>query len=315
MFKTFWCSALNIYLLNTVVSLWLLPIAGYAQTIEVSGPFAGEAYELAEFDLKLVWIAPGEFTMGSPRDEGGHELDEVQHQVTITDGFWLGATEVTVGQWSRFVEQSDYQTEAERGDGVATFTRGQWVRTAGTSWRRPGFTQTDQHPVVGVSWKDAVEFCRWLNDHQQSQGHLPDNYRYALPTEAQWEYACRAGSSGPFIGGGGNNNDEIWFRYGDGVGGILAESNSQPVATRKVNDWGLFDVHGNVFEWCQDWYTPELRDHAVDPSGPVSGTERVCRGGAWSSYSRSIRSAFRGRAEPNTRGNNLGFRLSLRVTH
>jgi formylglycine-generating enzyme required for sulfatase activity len=274
-------------------------------------PVEGQPYAIVGFDLPMVWIEPGTFKMGSPKSERHRHLDERLHLVTLSRGFWLGECEVTVAQWEFFVQSSGYLTEAECGDGISQWIRGQWKRVPGSSWKDVGFAQTATHPVVGISWNDAMKFCDWLTEHERGAGRLSENLRYTLPTEAQWEYACRAGYDGPYFPDVKNLNDESWFRFGDGIGGILAEDNTHPTGTRRINAWGLHDVHGNVFEWCRDWYIEELEDNVIDPEGPESGTERVCRGGAWSSYSKYIRSATRGRDVPTNRGNNLGFRVSL----
>ena len=291
-----------------IVTLFLIVSAAIAAPVT---PITGKPHTVPEVELPLVWIAPGAFTMGSPVTENSHEPDEKQHRVTLSRGFWLGTCEVTVEQWTAFANASGYKTEAERGDGLSQWVRGQWVRVAGSSWKNPGFKQSGAHPVVGVSWHDAMAFCAWLTERERIAGRLPANLRYTLPTEAQWEYACRAGHDGPFLPDAKNMNSEIWFRFGDGLGGILAEPNTQLTGTRRANAWGLHDVHGNVFEWCRDWYDPAAIVDAVDPVGPAEGKERVCRGGAWSSYGASIRSAFRGRDAPGNRGTNLGFRVSL----
>ncbi len=289
----------------------LQPTLAAAPSAAQPSPTTGQPYTATEVNLPLVWVAPGAFTMGSPVTENNHEPDEKQHRVTISRGFWLGTCEVTVEQWTLFASASGYKTEAERGDGLAQWIRGQWVRVAGSNWKNPGFAQSGAHPVVGVSWNDATAFCAWLTERERSAGRLPAKLRYTLPAEAQWEYACRAGYDGPFLPDVKNMNAEIWFRFGDGLGGILAEPNTQRTGVRRANAWGLHDVHGNVFEWCRDWYDSAAIVDAVDPVGPEEGKQRVCRGGAWSSYPASIRSAFRGRDDPSNRGTNLGFRVSL----
>lgn len=274
-------------------------------------PAAGRPYTVSKLAMPMVWIEPGTFTMGSPTTERKRGRDERQHEVTISRGFWMGTCEVSVDQWSLFVQENGYETEAERGDGLSQWIRGQWQRVAGSRWNNPGFPQTGQHPVVGVSWNDAMAFCRWITEKERAAGRLLEGFRYTLPTEAQWEYACRAGYEGPFLPNVKSMNDEFWYRFGDGLGGILAEDHTHPTCTRRPNAWGLYNVHGNVLEWCQDWYSIDLEDNAIDPVGPALGVERVCRGGAWPNYTASIRSAFRGHDVPSNRGNNLGFRLSL----
>ena len=274
-------------------------------------PDAGSPYTIAGLDLPLKWIPPGSFVMGSPVTERKREREEHQHEVVISRGFWIGACEVTVDQWKSFVHARGYQTEAERGGGIRQWIQGQWPHVKGSSWRNPGFAQTGDHPVVGISWNDAMAFCEWLTDRERQANRLTSGYRYALPTEAEWEYACRAGYEGPFLPDVKSMKDEFWFRFGDGLGGILAKDHTHPTGTRRSNAWGLQNVHGNVFEWCRDWFGEYPLEKITDPTGPDDGIERICRGGAWSSYSASIRSAFRGRDEPGNCGSNLGFRLSL----
>ena len=279
------------------------------------GPPADERlYTVEGLDLTLRWIPPGEFTMGSPITERKREREEHLHRVVISRGFWMGSCEVTVDQWTYFVAATGYRTEAELGEGIRQWVRGQWPRVKGSNWRDPGFAQSGDHPVVGVSWNDAMAFCHWLTDREQKAKRIPANYQYTLPTEAEWEYASRAGYDGPFLPDVKNMNEEFWFRFGDGLGGILAKDHTHPTCTRRPNAWGLRNVHGNVFEWCRDWHGEYDMKDTIDPTGPESGVERICRGGAWTSYSASIRSAFRGRDEPNNSGSNLGFRLSLSAT-
>jgi formylglycine-generating enzyme required for sulfatase activity len=264
-----------------------------------------------DLGVELKWIEPGQFLMGSSKNEKGRS-DERQHQVTLSDGFWLGTYELTVAEWSKFSEASGYKSEGELSGGISVFTRGKWMLKPEAIWSAPGFAQTDQHPVVGVSWNDAMEFGRWLTAREEAVGRLPANYEYTLPTEAQWEYACRAGSTGRYHVEGNLTSKEIWYRYGNGGGKIMSKDLSNPVGLLKCNAWGLYDMHGNVFEWCRDWYSENL-DDAVDPTGPDMGEFRVCRGGSWFSNAASVRSSFRGRDKPNRRGSNLGLRLSLSV--
>ncbi len=303
----------NLYTVTGFVFAWCLAVVAADESEKrvaagLRPPTSGQPYTISDLDLTLVWVAPGTFTMGSPTTERKRERDERQHKVTISRGFWLGSTEVKVDQWSFFAESSDYKTEAERGDGICQWIRGQWPRVEGSSWKKPGFPQTGDHPVVGISWNDAMAFCKWLTERERAAGRLPAKLRYTLPTEAEWEYACRAGYEGPFLPDVKNMGEEFWFRFGDGLGGILAKDHTHPTGTRRANAWGLYNVHGNVFEWCRDWYDEYSDDDVVDPLGPDSGSERITRGGAWNTYSASIRSAYRGRDKPNNRGNNLGFR-------
>jgi formylglycine-generating enzyme required for sulfatase activity len=219
--------------------------------------------------MEMAWCPPGSFLMGSPRDEKGREKGaeglETQHRVTLTKGFWIAKTEVTVKQWTSVM------------GGEAS-------------------SKMNALPVVNVLWDDCVEFCRKAGNGLQ------------LPTEAQWEYACRAGSTGPY-GGTGKIDDMGWhlaFRLGPA-------EHTHPVAQKKPNDWGLYDMHGNVWEWCADWFQKDLGTvDATDPTGPASGEKRVCRGGSWYEFAKTCRSATRAYVQNpfgmQDRGVVLGFR-------
>ena len=154
---------------------------------------SGRYYTIPSINYKMVYIPPGEFMMGSPEDEEGRYSDEKLHRVRITRGFYMGVTEVTVGQWKRFVEETGYRTQAEREGGAWIWT-GKWEKKKGYYWDNPGFSQTDDHPVTCISWYDVQKFIEWLNKKAGKQ-------IYRLPTEAEWEYACRAGTRKPDSGG------------------------------------------------------------------------------------------------------------------
>ncbi len=284
-----------------------------------------------DIGMKLVWIPPGTFSMGSPADEKDRDTDETQHLVTLTRGFYLGKYEVTRGEFRKFVEDDKYVTEAEK-DGRGGFgydpEQKAFCQRKEFNWRNTGFAQTDVHPVVNVSWNDAVAFCRWLS--------CKEGKAYRLPTEAEWEYACRAGTTTRFEFGDDErnlkqaaniadlslkakwdysnlNNKDVqkylteWFEkvsWDDGY------AFTAPVGQFKANQFGLYDMHGNVWEWCQDWYG-DYPDRAVtDPSGPSEGSPRVFRGGGWSHWGRYCRSAFRGGDSPADRFDSLGFRVA-----
>jgi sulfatase modifying factor 1 len=220
-------------------------------------------------NLTLTPIPSGTFTMGEGAGDAGP-----QTQVTISKHFWLGTTEVTVGQWKQFVEATGYLSSAERtGSGIwistleakpdpSYFGSGRIekrVKVPGTSWRNPGFAQEDSHPVVGISWEDAQQFCTWLTEREGSAGRLPEGYVYRLPTEAQWEYAATAGGKPD-----PENPDEYsWYRENAG-------RKTHPVATKKPNAWGLHDVQGNAWEWVHDWYWRYPGGIVTDPSGPTT---------------------------------------------
>jgi formylglycine-generating enzyme required for sulfatase activity len=241
-----------------------------------------------------VQIPAGKFLMGSPTNEAYREDDEQQHEVEITRAFWLGIHLVTVGQFRAFVKATGYRTQGD--------------------WQNPGFQQDDNHPVVCVSWNDAQEFCAWLT--KQESGRL-----YRLPTEAEWEYSCRGGvsESYPFHIGqpltalsSTQANFDGNYPYGGAAKGPYLKRTT-PVGSYQANAWGLFDMHGNVWEWCRDWYKDDYYQHSppADPPGPSEGSLRVRRGGSWYDDGQYCRSAYRYRLEPAIRFNGLGFRVSL----
>jgi formylglycine-generating enzyme required for sulfatase activity len=283
--------------------------------------------------VTLVLIPPGEFTMGSSQAERDQMLklykdltpedfaDEKLHPVRITQPFYLGAHEVTVGQFRRFVTATGYKTDAEKdGEGGSGWneTEGQFeVRKPQYSWRNPGFPQTEEHPVVNVSWRDAVAFCEWLGRQ--------DGGTYRLPREAEWEYACRAGSPKAFWNGDdveslatiGNITDASakakWKNLPDWP--YVTRSDgfvfTAPVGNYPFNGFGLYDMHGNVWEWCSDWYGEYPDVAESDPEGPMEGSSRVFRGGGWFAGAANCRTAFRSGGTPAGRGLDYGFRLAL----
>jgi len=230
--------------------------------------------------MEFVYIKPGSFMMGSPSGESGRENDERQHRVTLTKGFYMQTTEVTQGQWTEVM---------------------------GTRpWSGKDYTQENaNNPAVYVSWDNCREFIRLLN---QKEG----GSKYRLPTEAEWEYAARAGSTTRFCFGDSDSQlgDYAWYRKNaDGVGNKYAHG----VRAKKPNAWGLYDMHGNVWEWLQDRYGDYPSGAVTDPTGPSSGSYRVNRGGSWNGSARRCRSANRLRYAPGNRSNRLGFRLARRA--
>ena len=243
----------------------------------------GMTIPLAEgVDLDMIWIEPGTFIMGSPSDELGRYDDEVQHEVTLTQGYWLGKYEVTQAQY-----------EAIMGENPSRF-KGAY------------------QPVEQVSWNKATNFCAKLTAIEKEAGRLPEGYEYTLPTEAQWEYACRAGTT-TALNSGKNLSDEVQCPEMDEVGWYGGNSNERthPVGQKQPNAWRLYDMHGNVMEWCLDWYGDYPTSAVIDPTGPDTGENRVLRGGSWLSYAYGCRSAFRGSLIPNYIYYYLGFRVAL----
>ncbi len=225
--------------------------------------------------MTFKYIPPGTFTMGSPTDEPGRDSDETQHQVTLTQGYYLQTTEITQGQW-----------KAVMGSNPSSFS-----------------SCGDDCPVESVSWDDVQDFVAAMN--QLGEG------TYRLPTEAEWECAARAGSTTAFANGGitetvcgydPNLYAMGWYCHNSG-------DMTHPVAQKAANAWGLYDMHGNVWEWVEDWFGDYPSGSVTDPTGPASGSYRVLRGGGWYYYAGYCRSANRGGLTPDVRGGNLGARL------
>ncbi|MBN2291351.1 MAG: SUMF1/EgtB/PvdO family nonheme iron enzyme [Pirellulales bacterium] len=268
--------------------------------------------------MRLKLIPAGEFMMGSPESEEDRDSDESpQHRVRLTRPFYLGIHEVTVGQFSRFVADASYKTEAERGDGAYGWNSEtkKWEKNARYNWQNPGFQQSDDHPVVCVSWSDAVAFCDWLS--------RKEGKKYGLPTEAEWEYACRGGTTTMYYHG---DDPEGLARVGN-VADVTAKAKfsewntisardghvyTAPVGQFRPNGFGLYDMHGNVWEWCSDWYDREYYAGSPtdDPTGPSAGSSRVSRGGGWNAAPGYCRSAYRAGDTPGCRFDVLGFRVA-----
>jgi formylglycine-generating enzyme required for sulfatase activity len=218
-------------------------------------------------DMKLVWIPPGEFQMGSNADT--FPTATPIHTVNITKGFYMGIYEVTQEQYQKVI---------------------------GTN---PSYFKGDDNlPVDTVSWDDAVEFCKKLSQK--------DGKAYRLPTEAEWEYACRAGTTTKFSFGDDESQlgDYAWYNENSG-------KKPHPVGEKKPNAWGLYDMHGNVWEWCQDWFGSYTSDSQSNPTGPATGTGRVVRGGGWYFIHSSCRVSYRNGTKPVSRYSYNGFRLVL----
>ena len=230
--------------------------------------------------VKLVLIPKGQFMMGSPESEEGRRKDETQHEVTISKGYYLGVYEVTQAQYEKVIGKNP------------SLYQGAIV----------GNENADL-PVENVSWEDAVEFCKKLSG-------LPEEKKagreYRLPTEAEWEYACRAGSKTAY-----SFDDEEGLLPEYGWFSRNSSHRTHTVGLLEPNTWGLYDMHGNVWEWCSDWYEEYPKGAVSDPTGPKEGSLRVIRGGSWHGGAADCRSADRGWCTPDDRSFSLGFRLAL----
>lgn len=225
--------------------------------------------KVGQATAKMRWIEPGSFVMGSPENEDGRDDDELQHPVELTRGYWLADAPCTQGFW-----------EAVMGENLSRF-------------------KGAQRPVENVSWMDAMDFCLAL------QARLPgsDGEGFRLPTEAEWEYACRAGTTAATYAGVYELDQIAWYENN-------SEESTQPVRRRHPNAWGLYDMLGNVWEWCADRFGDYTAATAVNPIGPAAGTDRVMRGGSWIDGARFVRAAIRGGFEPGNRVVIVGFRFA-----
>jgi formylglycine-generating enzyme required for sulfatase activity len=242
-------------------------------------------HSVASIGMQMIFCPPGTFTMGSPSSEAGRGGDETQHSVTLTNGFYLGKYEIT---------QAQYETVMNG-------------NSEGLNAKPSEWPNNPNRPVEKVSWDDVQIFLTRLNAAEQAAGRLPSGWSYVLPTEAEWEYACRAGTT-------------TAYSWGDDINSSVANYNQNIGQTRDIgqyaaNPWGFFDMHGNVWEWTADWYQSAYPSGTVtDPTGPASGSSRVRRGGCWNDAGAYLRSARRLNDTPGNRVGNLGFRVGFKAS-
>jgi sulfatase modifying factor 1 len=305
-------------------------------------PEKGKDLRLSNPGMLFKWIPPGRFMMGSTKAEriwaadpnGGRgeaswftgERDPFRVNIA---GFWLGETPVTVGQWKKFVADTNYHTDAEKQGQAHTFNGIFWGNVKGKSWRDPGlpgYTPQDNHPVVCISWEDAMAFCHWLTKKERDAGYLPAHLEYRLPGEAEWEYAARGGREGTRFWWGdevadgrgrlniaGTEQSSTGPGWADDWGfndGYFTIAPVNAFGARGLNDFGLADMLGNVWEWCYDGY---------DNGGPHPTIwqrnvfERVLRGGSFGNLPGGVRCAYRGKKEPTIADASFGFRVALGI--
>ena len=329
MFRQMWITTLV-----ALVGLGSLTVAT-AQEAKVA---SGKKQITNSIGMKMVLIPAGEFMMGSSESaeataaffKKSYGMDVLpadlfkdehpQHRVRITKPFYLGTCHVTRGQLRQFVEDTGHKTDAEKGEKPGGYGWNPDTKEFGFnvkySWRNPGFEQTDEHPVVCVSWNDAVAFCQWLS--------RKENKTYRLPTEAEWEYACRAGTTTRYYSGDdpetlakvGNVTDvTAKAKFPDWKYTIKASDGyvfTAPVGQFKPNAFGLYDMHGNAWQWCADWYGEDYYGKSTvdDATGPDTGHDRVLRGGSWYDWPCFSRSADRCRRTPDHRLCSTGFRVA-----
>jgi formylglycine-generating enzyme required for sulfatase activity len=257
------------------------------------GSRAGEERDDNALKMKLCWCPAETFRMGSPAGEVGHANHEGPVDVTLRRGFWMGKTEVTQSQWQKVM-----------GTGLRDQKRKGGIGEIGG--------EGPDHPMYFVTYTEATEFCGKLTTSERAAGRLPAGWDYRLPTEAQWEYACRAGTTTATAFGDRLGSDQANFAGDHPYNGASLGPNHRatvPVGSYPPNAWGVLDMHGNVWEWCRDWYADSLAG-GLDPEGPPSGAVRSNRGGAWGNLGAACRSASRAGNRPESRYDFLGFRVA-----
>jgi formylglycine-generating enzyme required for sulfatase activity len=249
------------------------------------------SHTVASISMDMIFCPPGTFTMGSPTNENGRGGDETQHQVTLTHGFYLGKYEVT---------QAQYET-------VMT------GNSEGLNAKPSNWPNNNDRPVEKVSWNDVLVFLSRLNDMEETAGRLPTGWKYVLPTEAQWEYACRAGTTTAYSWGNDINSSRANYNWDGAFNTGNDFKQTRDVGKYPANPWGFFDMHGNVWEWVSDWKANYPGGAQTNPEGPASGSNRVVRGGSWTAAWTDLRSAKRHNLTPGNRNSILGFRVGFQA--
>jgi sulfatase modifying factor 1 len=260
----------------------------------VAGTRAGQEWDANGVKMKFCWCPPGKFTMGSPASETARGDDEDQVEVTISRGFWLGKYEVTQEQWQKLMGTSLREQRDKRDKTFSLYGEGA------------------SFPMYYVNHDEASAFCAKLTRQELAAGRLPSDWEYRLPTEAQSEYACRAGTTTATAFGDKLSSREANFDGNYPYNGAERGPNlgrTCEVGSYRANAWGLYDMHGNVWEWCRDWYDEKLPG-GTDPEVTKEESRRVLRCGGWLLDGWFCRSAFRFRHPGAARRNDIGFRLA-----
>jgi sulfatase modifying factor 1 len=288
------------------------------KTNVAGGPVPSKKWMIPDLKMNFAPVAPGFFMMGS--DKAPDDADNKPHPVSITKPFWIGLCEVTIGQFLYFLQnpngdgnepkKADKDKEILWTNDYCPITREYKMKSGGGD-----FWGDENQPIVGINWKAADQFCKWLTKRESLAKRLPDGYEYRLPTEAEWEYACRASASKDksvppstsycFGDDAGILSDYAWFKLNSG-------GRTFPAGKKKPNAWGLYDMHGNVWEWCRDWYDgPYLEIEVKDPKGSDASTDnlKVLRGGSFMSDANELGSSTRYSLDYKTAKKNIGFRI------
>ncbi|MBN1297379.1 SUMF1/EgtB/PvdO family nonheme iron enzyme, partial [bacterium] len=293
-----------------------VPIA--TATAVYKDPFAAQVMTIPGLGMEFIRVRAGSFLMGSDH-EGSYE--QPSHYVRIGADFWIARREVTLAEYRQFMKETGKTDGMNWGDRSCPFRYMDGYPLTGFQ-----FGQVDTQPVVKVSWFGAMDWCGWLTQREAAAGRLPSGYGVRLPTEAEWEYACRAGSSGRYHWGdtwdctramAENDTHSAEKRCaGEYRNRRLPVNATAPVGSFAPNMWGIFDMNGNVWEWCLDWFDPRFyaRSSTQDPKGPPDGDRRVIRGGSWLSPSGECSASFRGSSDPGAHHSAIGFRPVMAVT-
>ena len=286
----------------TIAFIFLLSICNFISLASESQPREKENWQIIldeKNHLEMIYIEPGSFNMGSPNTELGRNIDEQLHEVILDSGYWIGKYEVTQSQWEKVLD-------------------GKTFPEINITLANPSGFLGENRPVENISWFAAKKFCEILTQKEQALGKLNEKYRYDLPTEAQWEYACRAGTQTALNTGKELSHptscleadEAAWYWYNSGS--QLADTyGSHNVGLKKPNNWGLYDMHGNVAEWVQDTYSFYRQEAITNPSSSAKNGIGVCRGGSWSDSAWMCRSADRAYYGSYCSMNNVGFRIVL----
>lgn len=292
-----------------VLALPLLVLGGLFASPGLLGTFSAD--ESPPLEIAMTEVPAGRFLMGAAADDTDALANELpQHEVVFEQPFRISTHEITVGEFRAFVEDSGYVTEAEasgEGGWMASIMSTWGAHVPDLSWKNPGYPLADSLPVTVVTYADAVAFCEWLSERNGA--------RYRLPTEAEWEYACRADTTTPFPFELARRDAHSWTRHNSSH-----VAKPHPVGTRLPNRWGIHDMVGNVREWCADWYDPKAYEQASAsarpdqvPAGPAAETLRSVRGACFMDLNASLRSCWRGWLKPSEAANNQGFRVMEEV--